>query len=742
MLALVPLAALPEPLPSLGFPSQNQRAETLVYAATFALVLPLAARAGPWAAARLTRAGGRAAPGGLGGALAVVLLLVLLAVRPAQGEAAILAGAGAWWLVAGGALARAGRPWPALAGLGRRSRAAWAAAGILLLGFGLAVTDLSGLRPAGAVAGAAVAAGALVLAARPRPARRATRLAADALVVLGLVAVVPDLVVFRPEAAAAGDLSAALRTGITQFHQDFLLGPAGEVLAGTPMLLGASSQYGVASIYLVAGWGTLLPLGYGTLALLDAALTTTWFAAGYATLRLAGTPRALAALALALGVAAFVLPLPYPVGALPQDGPLRFGLPLALVLAAAAAERRPARARPAAVFALAVVALSAVWSFEAFGATVAVALALVAARAWLAPGRRRAVAGRAAVLFAGACVAGHLVLALGTLAAAGTLPDWGQYLDFLRAFFVEGLSDITYDVPRWSAGLALGAIHLASALGLAVMARRGAEDVVGRPAFVTLAGATAYGVVVLFYWVDRSQDHILMRVAFPAVLVAALWLGAVWRRAPRARTAAGLAVTALAALLVGAAWAPARPNAGHTPLARALPGGASVAGSLDRLLDPPALSPASREGERLVRRHMPGERRSLVVAAPAVATEVLLRLGRGDRLGLGDPIQASFVARRRAGDVRAAVAELAPGTRMLLDAKARRQLALLRANPAADPLANADRPVGAGTSSAGLLLRDLAALQRLALRLVDRRFALRRVGRGAGGFEVVELAAR
>ena len=68
-----------------------------------------------------------------------------------------------------------------------------------------------------------------------------------------LVALVPDLVIFRPE-QAAGDVAIALETGIIQFHHDFLLGPANEVLDGRAMLVGTASQYGVSSIYLLAAW--------------------------------------------------------------------------------------------------------------------------------------------------------------------------------------------------------------------------------------------------------------------------------------------------------------------------------------------------------------------------------------------------------------------------------------------------------------------------------------------------------
>ena len=71
------------------------------------------------------------------------------------------------------------------------------------------------------------------------------------------------------------------------------------------------------------------------------------FAAGYCVLRLAGTSRLLATGALALGVVVLIYNLAYSVGFLPQRGPLRFGLPMALILAATAGERWPQRERAA-----------------------------------------------------------------------------------------------------------------------------------------------------------------------------------------------------------------------------------------------------------------------------------------------------------------------------------------------------------------------------------------------------------
>ena len=161
------------------------------------------------------------------------------------------------------------------------------------------------------------------------------------------------------------------------------------MLNGRAMLVDTASQYGVTSIYLLAAWFQLAPIGYGTLGLLTGGLTALWFAAGYGVLRLAGTSRPLSAAAMGVAVVALVFNLAYPVGALPQSGPLRFGLPMLVVLAAVAGERFPARARAARVAAFASLGLASVWSLEALAFTAVVLAAVLCVQAWLAPGPGR-----------------------------------------------------------------------------------------------------------------------------------------------------------------------------------------------------------------------------------------------------------------------------------------------------------------------------------------------------------------
>ncbi|MDP9135119.1 MAG: hypothetical protein M3N56_09875, partial [Actinomycetota bacterium] len=322
--------------------------------------------------------------------------------------------------------------------------------------------------------------------------------------------------------------------GVIQFHHDFLLGPANQVLDGQAMLVDTASQYGVGSIYFLAGWFNVVPIGYGTFGLLDGVLTALYFAAGYCLLRLAGATRLLAAAALVVGLIALVLNRHFPVGALPQEGPLRFGLPLALILATVAAERLPRRSAVLHAGALGVLAISSIWALEAFALTGATFAVLACFRAWLLPagGRARWLLRQAGLALA-ACACAHLLFALATLLWAGELPDWGVYLAFLDAFLIGELGDLTYDFARWSPALAVGAAYLASAAALVLLARR-QPDVARRErvALTAIAGTTAYGVFLFSYFVDRSAAHVLPYVCLPLLLSGALWLALLLRFRP------------------------------------------------------------------------------------------------------------------------------------------------------------------------------------------------------------------
>ena len=744
VMAIAMAAVDPVPIPRVGT-TQRQDAETGLYLVAFFVILPVALAAVPRLADAIARGpNGRALPSVaalLGATLAAGILAVRLSsvVSGGGGKAALLGMLVLWALGAAALLwrAAAGPPSRHAGRLAELTPALWAVAAVLLLASLLTVTRLASLDPLPLALGAVLVPALVLAATRLRPWRPARPVGAalDALVVVLLLLAIPDLVVMTPEDPATTPLDRFVY-GVIQFHHDFLLGPANQVLGGHAMLVDTASQYGVGSIYFLAGWFELVPIGYGSMGLLDGLLTALSFVAGYGLLRLAGAPRPLAASALGIGVVTLVLSRTYPVGGLPQEGPLRFGLPLLVILATVAAERWPRRAAALQAVAFGTLAVSALWALEAFSLTAATFAAIVCFRAWLLPagGRVRWLLRQAGFGLA-ACAFAQLLFAAATLAGAGELPDWGQYFAFLNAFLFGDLGNLTYDFVRWSPGLAVGASYIASAAALVLLVLRRRELAEReRTTLVAIAGTTAYGVFQFSYFVDRSAPHVLPYVCLPLLLAGTLWLALLLdTRAglPSAVVPGALAISsALAVLLVAGAWDSAGARLGHTALAHVVPGGDGPVEAVDRLVHFPALTPAALAGERMLDRYLPGERLSLVLAQPNVATEMLMRSGRANELPLADAWEDSFVAEERAPALREAIAALRPGRRLLLDAGMVAVLGALRADPTLDPF------------RASVPGSPAARLQVVALRALSERFRLMTVHRSRGGWVVMKLRRR
>jgi hypothetical protein len=664
-------------------------------------------------------------------------------VKAALGSVAI------WSVVATGLLARARqmRPFSPLLRLAPLSSLLWGVAGAAVFGALLAFTSLSSMSALPLVLGGPIAVAALSMTAR-RPTATGTRTgtgtrrrprrgarAIDAGVVGLILLAVPDLVIFQP-ASSASPFLRAFEVSVVQFHQNFVLGPANQVIHGGAMLVDTASQYGVGTIYFLAGWFHLAPIGYGTLGFLDGALFALVFAAAYCVLRLAGTPKWLSTGALALAVVALIYNLVYSVGSLvAQHGPLRFGLPVVLIFAAVGGARFPRRARLAHIAGLAVVGISSIWALEGFAYTAVTFAALTCFDVWARPGaqRRRRLFRRAAEALI-ACAAAHLLLVAATLLYTGQLPDYGQYLGFLNAFVFGTVGNITFDFSRWSPALAVGVAYAASAVALVLLIRR-RRDVVERewPALVALCGVTAYGTILFSYFVDRSADHILPYVSLPALLAGVLWLGLLLRgalRASRAMRLGGLAFAlSLALLLTSVAWSSVGPRFPRSALGHVVPGGASLGGALHHLWHLPALDSRAPRGETLVARFMPHRQRVLSLVSPDLEAEIFIRSSHTNQLPLTYPTEDSFVSGQYLPGLRRTVAELRAGDRLLTQTDGLEVFASLKADPMRNPLAHP-------------LASNLAPLQQWVLQQVGRRFDLKVIYRDDQGFVVAELAPR
>ena len=274
------------------FGEQNQDAESLLFLLAFAVLLPASLIAGPRLTDRIAAGPNGAALSGLAGALSAGLLAALLFAKaserlPWEGGLAVLAAAGAvWLLVASAALgvAASSRHSAALAALGERASLAWLAAAVLTIPLALTFADLGsiGLLPLGV--GLIAAGVAIAVVRRGVPALSpGLATAVDVLVPILIVLTVPNLVLFSFENPAI-----ATDSSILQFHQNFFLGPANHVIGGDAMLVDTFSQYGVGSIAFLAGVFEVVPIGNGTLGLIEGALAGAVFVLGYGVMRLAG----------------------------------------------------------------------------------------------------------------------------------------------------------------------------------------------------------------------------------------------------------------------------------------------------------------------------------------------------------------------------------------------------------------------------------------------------------------------
>lgn len=738
-----PPARLPGFLAAGG--DQNQHTKTALYLCAFVAILPLAM----FLASRFVDAvaGG---PNGraldalvaiLAGSLAATILLVRLSgvVAGGGGTHVMLPLVAAWGLGAVALLARSAsvRPFAPLLAAARHSSQLALAAGALAFGLVLSVTALHSISLLPLCLGLVVAACLVWLRLRgraiPRLAGRRGA-AVDALAAVLLFLAVPNLLIFT---TGQGIPSWLTKPGIVQLHQDFLLGPANQLLHGGTLLVDQPvSQYGVGSVYFLTAWFHLVPIGYGTYGFLDGLLTALYYVAGLAVLRVAGVRRPLAFAAMAVAVIALVYNLNFPPGAIPQQGPIRFGLPMVVVLASVLAARSQRHARLFQAISLAAVGVAAIWALEAFAYTVVTYAAVACVEGALLPeGRRMRGALAGLVRGALAVVGAHVLFALITLAASGSLPHWGQYSAFVNAFLFGGApGSITYGFSRWSPGVAVGGLYLASAAAIVLLLIRRPEFARReRLALVALTGTTAHGVALFSYFDNRSATFLLLYVALPALLTATLWLTLVMRPSVQlsrgARAGALAFALCLGVLLVSTAWPSIGGSFARTPVAEAFPGGHGLAADLRRLWHAPPIDPRAPAGERLLARYMPGQKHVLIVVSPDLGTEILLRSKRANALPVGDPIEESFVTGQRLPLLEKDIAKLPAGQRVLLDANTWAMLQTIRAHPAADPLKEFYGSLQ--TPLQGWILQQL-----------DRRFRIEPIVRDPSGFIVARLSPR
>jgi hypothetical protein len=405
-----------------------------------------------------------------------------------------------------------------------------------------------------------------------------------------------------------------------------------------------------------------------------------------------------------------------------------------IVLAAVATARQPDRVRIARLAGFIALGMSAVWALEAFAYTVFTFAAIALVQAWLAPaGTRRRWLLRQLVLAVAACAAAHVVLALGTLAATGQLPHWGQYLGYVREFLFGGRAgSISYGFADWSPGLAVDAGAVISAAAIILLLRRSPAVARRNPVtLIALTGTTAYEIAILSYTQNRSSTYLLLYVALPLLMAGVLWLSLLLGHRAQVSAAirrAGLAsALAIAMLLFAGAWPAIGQHFSRSALAHARPGG-GLAAALARLWHPPPIDPRTPAGVRLLNTYMPGKRALVLLPTLSdLGVEILMRSRRSNMLPIGDPKADSLVESVWLPRMRAAVSQLRAGQRLLIDGAALRVIAGTH-SLATNPLLAS---VGLGQGEIEWILQELGLRFRFHLLRVD-----------PSGLIVAQLASR
>lgn len=462
--------------------------------------------------------------------------------------------------------------------------------------------------------------------------------------------------------------------GSLRYDQDFYVGPANAILHGSPMLVDTFAQYGVGVMYFLAGIFELIPIGYGSFQLVNGLLTALEFVLVYVILRLGCRSQPYALLGTAACLVANVLTgIGFHVG-YASTGPLRFGLPWVLIALAVLAAKIPGHRRMLDVAMIALVGVSAIWSFETFVYTTGAYLAIIALELALQEGSARERAGKAGRQFgllASVIVASHVVFAVATRTFGGQWPDWGGYLAYIQLYGWNGFSTLLID--PWSLGYLIASLYFVSIAGLVFVTleqRRFAA--VKRVELTAIATTTAFGILSYTYFLGRSHSNNLHHIAPPAIVLSVLWVSLLARHTPVGNRTVRFAV------LVFVGWAAAavivqqpqetRASLLRSPLRQIFQQNPRLSARVYALIDWRQRPDDQRsiESEQLLDRFAPGQSRVAVVVQAYYSTEALIRGHRGNLLPL-EPSQDSLLPERSLSLVEKRLSRLRPGLVVLTE---------------------------------------------------------------------------
>lgn len=455
-------------------------------------------------------------------------------------------------------------------------------------------------------------------------------------------------------------------------HQAFYLGPTNSILLGRPMLTETFSQYGAGMFEVLAGIFHVVPLGFGTFSLMTGLATGLELSAAYAAMRLAGVRQIVSLLCAVLIVAVNMFE---PIGTFvsyPSTGALRFGWTWLLILAGIAAFRWPGR-RALQVAPYVVFGISCVWSFEGliYSGAVAVVLALTAERL-RAPTVRAFLRGTAVRLglLVAVFLTSHLVFAVLVRVFAGAWPKWGDYIEFVRVYSVNGFG--TIPIGTWQVGLVIAFLYVCSVIVLArLLITRPPEATRSPITVVLLAAVTAFGIASFTYWLGRSHPQNQLHIAPIAIVLVTVWWSwtervSAWRT-PRDRLAPALIPGLLFGLLAVGAWTFVSDSLPNTLPGQLIAGGPSrVADRISALWHVPVINSDVGPALRLEQRYA-GNAPTARLLSSSDDVELAMRSGRLNSLPWSDPAQDDLIFTRTWPRVERAIAAMPDRTWLITD---------------------------------------------------------------------------
>lgn len=431
-------------------------------------------------------------------------------------------------------------------------------------------------------------------------------------------------------------------------HYNFYLGPVNDLLHGKSLLADINCQYGVLVIYFLAlvFKAGLLPFTYEGLAALISILQVAQYSLVYLLLR-----RLLNAQVFAVLVLILILQVTFfsqlDLAALPNIGPLRFGLSYLLLAVEVLRSWKPGLEQPGRVASHAIVGVASAWSVEVFVYVLATHLGMLIWMQLPAPNPAELLRrlGRELKWTLAAIGAVHLLLTLDILSRSGQWPHWERYLDYLALYSVGEFS--TLPIDPWTPWAYIVGVYFASAVLLLYLGWRHSPRQ-HLPELRLVAGLTAFGLAQFTYYLGRSHPNNLCHISIPALALAAYWLCALvrsretlparfWRPAAYAIYCLGMIQVILGIPFLMDQW-------GHTA-AQAL-----VSGRRVELWASKPTDPQVEEAVGLIERYLAQVDRIPLFIAPNLTTEALIRTGKVHLFPMSNPEQDELVeaARERA----------------------------------------------------------------------------------------------